>query len=213
MIRSGFSRMAFLVLFGGLLLTGCGPTPTAVDPSGIDISRDPEQSKVPQMEPMTFEKGGWTWTYTPKAHYILRGIVLSRKNYGSDWNAAHSPCDVAMAWGKLVEDGLYEKITWSQSGRWYWWQYGGSFRKGNTFVARYSSNTHIVPANDNVEKAAKSLDRGDIAELEGDLIRIDGKKGGQTKWWVSSTSRRDQGDGSCEVLYLTRVRVDEEVFE
>jgi len=195
------------------LAAACSPAITGVDDSPIDISGDPEQTPIQDPLPITFSKGGYDWVITPRASYVLRGRVLSRKNYRSGWNAVLSPCDVAMAWGKLVEDGLYEKLDWSQSNRWYWWEYGPDFSHENTLVARYSSNTHIIPATPNVARAAKSLGRGDIAELRGDLVRVDGRKGGNTVWWNSSLARTDQGDGSCEVLYLRSVRTGGRVYE
>jgi hypothetical protein len=196
-----------------ILAWGCGPTLTGLDDTPIDISRDPVQEKITDPHPVHFEKGGYDWIIKPLATYELSGLVLSRKNYRSGWNSILSPCDVAMAWGKLVENDLHRRLDWSQTGRWYWWEYGSDFHYDNSFVSRYSSNNHIIPATPNLARAARSLGRGDIAVLRGDLVRVDGRKGGDTVWWTSSTSRKDKGDGSCEVLYLKYLRVDGKVYE
>ena len=80
-------------------------------------------------------------------------------------------------------------------------------------VVRSSSNTHIVPANGVVARAARRLAPGDVAELAGELVRIEGRNGGETVTWRSSLSREDTGDGSCELLYLRRLRVAGKVYE
>ncbi len=208
-------RTVFLVplLLILALIVGCGPTLTGLDDKPIDVYQDPVQENIADPYPIHFEKGGYDWVITPVASYEVQGLVLSRKNYRSGWNSKLSPCDVAMAWGKLVEGDLYKRLSWSQSGRWYWWEYGSDFNQGNAFVSRYSSNTHVIPATPNLARAAKSLGRGDIAVLRGDLVKVDGSKGGNTVWWNSSTSRADKGDGSCEVLYLKYIRIDGKVYE
>jgi hypothetical protein len=80
-------------------------------------------------------------------------------------------------------------------------------------VARYSSNTHVIPATPNLARAAKSLHAGDVAELTGKLVFIKGKKGDYNCWWNSSLSRSDTGDGSCEVLYLERLKTGDHYYE
>ncbi len=207
MFRAG-SFAAFI-----LLLAGCGAAPSGYDPDPIDTSGDPTQETLESAEPIQISRGGYDFVLVPKASYVLRGLVLSRENYYGGWQSLLSPCDVAMAWGELLKDGLYKQLDWSQSGRWYWWQYGPGFSRTNAFVARYSSNTHVIPATPNLAKAAKSLHSGDVAELTGKLVFITGKKGGFNCWWNSSLSRSDTGDGSCEVLYLERLKTGDHYYE
>ena len=75
-------------------------------------------------------------------------------------------------------------------------------------MVRHSSNTHVIPADRNLERAVRLLGSGDIAELAGELVRVEGRKDGRTLVWVSSLTREDTGDGSCELLYLCRFRYD-----
>jgi len=206
-----------VALAGGLLLlSGCSAEPTALDDTPIDTGADPEQGPPTGLAPFRLDRGGYEFTLTPLATYTARGVVVGRENYYSGWNALLAPCDVALAWGALLEDDLYRELSWSQSGRWYWWEWGGSASakvQDERFVARYSANTHIIPADDNLARAAKGLGAGDVVELSGYLVKVDGRKGDFTCWWTSSTRREDTGDGSCEVLYLTRLRVDGKVYE
>jgi hypothetical protein len=199
-----------LLLLGA---AGCGPRPTSEDNSPIDVSQPPDQTAVDNADPIRLEAGGYEFVITPLAHYVLRGIVVSREGYRTGWNAELAPCDVAMVWGELAADGSWRKLAWSQSSRWYFWKWHGQQPFTNEEVVRTSSNTHVVPASSNVARAARSLAPGDIAELAGDLVRIDGRKGQEKVWWKSSLSRTDTGDSSCELLYLRRLRVNGKVYE
>jgi hypothetical protein len=199
-----------LVLLLGL---ACGPTPTARDASPIVVSEDPAQDPVEQPEAVILNRGRIEYRLTPKARYILRGIVLSRSGYSYDAMAKLAPCDVAMCWGKLVKGRQYAQLKWSQSMRWYWWEYGEGFGHDEVWVARWSSNTHIIPADENLGRAVKSLKKGQPAELEGDLVFVDWNAGGEARRWYSSLTRDDQGNGSCEILYLKRVKQGGKVYE
>jgi hypothetical protein len=196
-----------------LLLAGCGPRPIAEDTSPIDVSQPPEQTAVDNADPIRLEADGYEFVITPLAHYVLRGVVVSSESYRTGWNSNLSPCDVAVVWGELAADDAWQKLAWSQSGRWYYWRWRGQQPFTNEDVVRSSSNTHVVPASSDLASAARSLTPGDIAELGGELVRIDGRKGQGKVWWKSSLSRNDTGDGSCELLYLRRLRVNGKVYE
>lgn len=185
-------------------LAGCGPGPTGEEFNGeMNVRLEPEQTPAEGAERIILKSSGFTWMLEPKAGYLVDGIVLSRKCYGSDWNAMLSPCDIALAWGKMVSTGLHRQCRWSQSGRWYYWRYDKDFPFDNNFVAKWSANTHVIPASENLKRALGKVSRGDTVRLEGWLVQLSGSDGKQSYYWNSSLSRDDQGDGSCEVLYLT----------
>ena len=208
-------RMRRSGIAGALLLgaVACGPTPTGEDRAPIDVSQPPEQTPIESPDPIRVSDGGWEFTITPLAAYVLRGVVLSRENYGWGWNARLSPCDVAMAWGDLAADDAWRKLEWSQDGRWYFWRWSGTPPVPAATVVRSTSNTHVVPADESLKRAARSLREGDVAELVGELVRIEGRHGAERVTWRSSLSRADTGDGSCELLYLRKLRVDGKVYE
>jgi len=204
------SVAAAVLLIGA---AGCGPRPISEDPGPIDVSQPPQQSAVEDADPIRLEAAGFEFVITPLAHYVLRGVVVSRESYHTGWNASLSPCDVALVWGELAAADAWRKLDWSQSGRWYYWCWHGHQPFSNGEVVRNSSNTHLVPASSELGSAAGSLAPGNIAELAGELVRIDGRKGNASVWWKSSLSRTDTGDGSCELLYLRRLRVNGKVYE
>ncbi len=158
-------------------------------------------------------KDGYDITITQKAAYTVRGIVVGRENYQSGWNSLISPADVALCWGKLAENGTYKRLKWSQGNRWYFWKAGNDFGYNNDFVAQHSSNNHLIPATPNLTKAVKSLKEGDTVEMTGHLVDVAAAKKSQNFWWKSSTSTTDRGDGSCEVIYLTRLKVHGRIYQ
>jgi hypothetical protein len=172
----------------------------------IDINHDPIQTQLETADPIKVIDGDCLINIRPRASYILTGIVLGRKNYRWGWNAAISPCDLAVAWGKMALTGLHNKVKWSQDNRWYFWRYDDEFPFDNSFISRYSSNTHCIPANENIKAALNKISRGDTVSLAGLLVWITASKGGNDYWWNSSLSREDTGDGSCEVMYIDQIK-------
>jgi hypothetical protein len=215
-MRASKTPRALVYIVGALVLlaaAGCGARPSAEDSAPIYVSGPPEQSRLEDPTPIKVSASGWDFVINPTARYVLRGVVVSRETYGSGWNAVLSPCDVAVVWGELAAGDGWRKLGWSQGYRWYRWRWRGEAPFSSEVIIRNSSNTHIVPATPNVGRAACSLSVGDLAELSGELVRIDGRKGDQWVRWVSSLSRDDTGDGSCELLYLRRLRVNGKVYE
>jgi len=209
-VRSASATLV-VVLVGGL--AACYEPPSRPDPTPIEVRADPGQRPVRDPQPIRLSRGGWEWTLTPRAEYILQGVVVGRERYRFDFNSKLSPCDLAIAWGPLVSHEGFSALDFGQGGRWYFWRAGGRRPIDETFVARFSSNTHIVPARRSLGRIACGVHPGQRVALAGDLVEIEGRKGGRWFHWFSSLSRTDTGDGSCEVLYLRRVKVDGRVYD
>jgi hypothetical protein len=63
---------------------------------------------------------------------------------------------------------------------------------------------HMIPASEGVRNRLLSVRPGQVVDLRGMLVRADGQDG----WhWISSLSRTDTGDGSCEVVWVDSIRV------
>jgi hypothetical protein len=190
----------------------CGPSPSGRDGSTINVLEPPS---VEKQEPgiVKVSKDGFDIAITQKAAYTVRGIVVGRENYHSGWNSLISPADVALCWGKLAENGTYKRLKWSQGNRWYFWRAGEEFGYNNDFVAVHSSNNHLIPATPNLTKAVKSLKEGDTVEMTGHLVDVTAVKKSENYFWNSSTSTADRGDGSCEVIYLTRLKMHGKIYQ
>ena len=204
-------RIAALCLALALVFS-CGPSPSGSDNVPINFLEPPSMEK---QDPLAFRmtRGGYDISITQKAAYTVRGIVTGRENYYSGWNSLVSPADVALCWGKLAENGMYRRLKWSQGNRWYFWHAGDDFGYNNDFVALHSSNNHIIPATPNLAKAVKVLKEGNIVEMTGHLVDVSAVKKSESYRWNSSVSTTDKGDGSCEIIYLTRLKVHGKIFQ
>ena len=196
------------------LMTGCDrPTLTEVELDKIDTSQNPIQKSYKSDEPIIKEFKNGQFTIIPLAEYKISGVVVSKETYSSDWDGEVSPIDLAIAWGKLAEPENNRNITYSQGYRWYHYQWRKGSPVDHSYVISHSSNNHIIPANENIDRAIKTIKRNDRVFLKGFLVNLKGTHKGQTVTWNTSLSRTDIDNGSCELLYVSHVRIETKVFE
>lgn len=145
----------------------------------------------------------------PKAAYQVYAQVMSKKEYLEGWESEISKYDLALAWNKLMLPEYQKGIEYSQRDRFCHIQLENSFPLTNEFINTHSSNNHIIPANHYLEMAISRIKPGDKVFLQGFLVNVEGSVKDQTVWWNSSLSRDDEGDGACEILYVTRAFIDD----
>jgi hypothetical protein len=186
---------------------------TGLDPDEIDTSRDPIQTSYKSDEPIIREIKNGHFTITPVAGYKILGMVVAKETYPSGWEGEISPVDLAIVWGRLAESEYDRYISYSQSNRWYFYQYKAGSPFDNSFVISHSANNHIIPASENIHEAVKTIGKKDKVVLEGFLVNIKGTYKRQPVTWNTSLSRTDTGNGSCELFYVSKVRIDTKVYE
>ncbi len=141
----------------------------------------------------------------PLASYEVRARVLSIERYRMGREADLSPLDFALGWGPMSDAAVIERLSISQSGRWYHYRWEGSPPIEPSLMAKSSANTHLVPADDLVKKRLLNVSKGAVVKLSGYLINVRHNDG----WtWRSSLSRDDTGGGSCELMWVTDVQVE-----
>lgn len=203
---------AFLILLL-VLVCGCsGPVPTATETGTIDTSLEPVQESCRSAE-FSLETKDGHFVVRCAAEYKASVMLVSRESYFSGWNSNLSPVDLAVVWGKLAEPEFDRHITYRQSDRWYFYEYDAQSPAAHSYIVSHSSNNHIIPATDNVLKAIRSIRKKEAVTLEGLLVNISGTHEGQRVWWNSSLSRSDTGAGSCELFYVSKVRIGENVYQ
>jgi len=172
----------------------------------IPVENDPEQVNIDSAEehPTTLQRSGIQWKITPRAEYRIAARVLHRERYYLDWQSSFAPVDLALGWGSLADPKADDWISWSQNMRWYFYHWSEGTPYSTDYIARHSANVHVVPADKNLKYAVLKLERNDLVLLEGNLVDIDGRKGGSTYWWHTSLTRDDTGDGSCELFWVKR---------
>jgi hypothetical protein len=163
-------------------------------PPGILAPLDPLQTEPESLVSWTFRDH----RITPLARFELRARVLSTERYRFDRASQLSPVDFALGWGPMSDSRILGAFTIQQRDRWYFWS-SGTMPIPADQVVSHSANMHMIPSNESVARRLLAVRPGQILELRGQLIRADDKNG----WhWVSSLTRTDTGDGSCEVVWV-----------
>ena len=142
----------------------------------------------------------------PKAEYTLKGVVKSKKKY-SDYPSQISVYDLAIAWGELNDEENEDFITYSQSGRWYYYRYKSGTPVSGDYIAEHSANVHIVHKNEKILDQIKDVKEGDFVLLNGYLVDVDFTENLSDSLWKTSLTRKDTGNGACEILYVESVTI------
>ena len=209
-------QFAFYLVCIILISTSAGcskPVPTDVASGEIDTSSEPEQIPVQNNEQVIINFKNGKFSLKPVAEYSINAEVVSKKSYSYGWQAELAPIDLALTWGKLTEPESEKYVTFSQSDRWYYFEYKNDSPLNESYIVTHSSNNHIIPANENIRLAIKSIKKKDKVILKGFLVNAQGKYDNMDFWWNSSLRRNDTGDSSCEVFYVTKVKKDGYVYE
>lgn len=182
----------------------------------IDVLQEPIQINIKNGETIPVEIKNGKLILTKKAKYDISAVVVSKEKYSKlfgDWTTGISNYDLALAWGQITLPANSKHISYSQSGRWYYYRYSGDSAYGGGYISSHSANTHIIHSTSNVLAAIKSLDEGDYVRLKGYLVYVDGSLNGGKIWWHSSLTRKDTGNGSCEVFYVEEVQIGEKIYQ
>ncbi len=163
----------------------------------IRDAHDPVQRAAPDLEP--WERDGFR--IEALARYQLTARVLGVRAY-DDRSAGLLPIDLAVAWGELAEPGRLAQIEFEQRDRWYYWEYTEQPWGTGEMIPNRSANMHCAPATPELEERLRGLQPGQMLRLAGYLIRA--RRRGS---YISSLSRRDRGDGSCEVIWIDELEL------
>ncbi|HEU5078220.1 MAG TPA: hypothetical protein VFT72_03370 [Opitutaceae bacterium] len=141
-------------------------------------------------------------TITPLARYQITAVVLSRDRYLFDQSADIAPVDLALGWGPMSVAGTINELKFSQSGRWYFYQWNGEPPLETAAIVSHSANTHCLPADAKVRRKLLNVSRHDLVTMEGFLVEVHRDNGNV---WRSSLTRDDSGGGACEVFWITKI--------
>jgi hypothetical protein len=141
----------------------------------------------------------------PLAGFSIDARVLSREDYGFGREAALSPTDLALGWGRMRDDAVLSRLDISQSGRWYQYRWRGESPLPVAEIVRSSANMHMIPADAAAAAALSRVRAGERVRIDGWLVEAVAPDGWR---WRSSLSRDDSGGGACEVVYVCSLTVD-----
>jgi hypothetical protein len=175
-----------------------------------DASAEPVQV-ADGRAPFDHFAGGRRYRLTPRFRWDESARVVGDRAYHFGAAAALLPEDLALAWGPILKPPYAGKISYSQFSRFYFWRTkDGTLDRGT--IVSHSANTHIIPATARLSHAIRCVAEGDDVRLEGWLVDVEGVDDPSFRW-TTSTSREDEGPNSCETVYLTRLTIDERVYE
>ena len=127
--------------------------------------------------------------------------ILGSKVYQDDEQAKFSPIDYAVSWGLFAHPEIARNISVSQYDRYLNWKMDKLPVPADQAM-QMVSNMHIIPANPEIAKQIKQVERGDLVQLRGELVE------GRDKdlVWKSSLSPTDIGDGACELFRVNSIQ-------
>jgi len=164
-------------------------------PSGVLIESEPAQVEIKSAEPIEFG----AYKLKPLARFSVDARVLHRKVYRYDRESKLAPVDLALGWREMSDQAVLDRLTISQSTRFYWYQYQLPPPIPREQIVLRSTNVHIIPATPAVASFCKSLRKGQLVHLEGKLVEATGP---EMNTWRSSLSRTDSGNGACELMLV-----------
>lgn len=188
--------IAALALAGGVALA-LWPERAIRHPPG-ETAPDPPEQELLEETPV-WMRGDYM--LTALATYRIRARVLGRERYYLDDESELSPIDLVLGWGPMSDQAVVDAIDIDQGFRAYtWWTDAAPvpFRE----IELSSANVHILPANDAIEDEVLDLDSGELVELSGYLVQVEGDDGWK---WKTSLTREDTGNGACEVFWVDEV--------
>lgn len=162
---------------------------------------DPIQSEFMEQHITHIDLEGNQIPLTLIAAYEGSFGVKGVEKYSSDNAARVSPRDFILAWGELLQEDVDKEINYSQSNRWYYFNYSKDSLVTGDYISKHSANTHIIPADTSLLKSLKKVKKNDYISLKGYLAIVHFDNGD----WGSSTTRNDTGDGACEIFYVTEI--------
>lgn len=166
-------------------------------PPGVTAGGLPTQVSV--SDEREFERNGYR--IRALARFEVSARVLGAEHYRFDREAQLAPVDLALGWGRMSDTIVLQRISISQRGRFYYWS-TADFPIPRREIETFSANMHMIPADDRVEAALKSVRPGQIVAVRGYLVEARAPDGWR---WRSSMTREDTGAGACELIWVESV--------
>jgi hypothetical protein len=182
---------------------------------GIDSTVDPIQKQAERFQFTLYTSDGSEVKLTSSTAYSISAKVESIASY-DDSMSETVPYDLLLAWGRMADDDVDSTLTWEQADRrgTVSGKLGGSSGPDvdADYVITHVSNSHVIPATDEIARALDTLSAGDMVRIEGRLVDMQMTNGDEVFSVQTSTSRTDQGDGACEIIYVENIKINENSF-
>lgn len=143
------------------------------------------------------------FTLTARAEYQTKAWAIAVDDgVDDDWSIV-VPLDVSLAWGAVANPEVLRHFSFHLKRRYISLGWDADMPLSKNEVMHHASNHHLIPGSAEVMQSLKQIRPGDFVELEGQLVDVRGPPG----LMRTSLSRRDVGNGACEILYVRSVQV------
>jgi hypothetical protein len=192
--------VACVVWWYGSIRSVVLPDPRALRP---EVLRTPVQSST-EMPEFLFTWEGVDYEVTPRAEYMLAGVVVTHNNVGGIGDIYHDANavdlrDLCVMWGESAKEGRYlHGEFWSAP-----WQCFYQPAR-NTIPAALDefSNNHMLSGSKAITEKIRATRIGDQVLVKGFLVEYR-QAGSASAPRGTSLVRDDVGDGACEVVFAT----------
>jgi hypothetical protein len=211
-------RVLFAAAFAFILIaSACGDKPAPVKgASAINVYLDPVQEPCASTEAFQRKITNGSVTMAPVAAYRIAGTVMSKRKYTHGWGSEVAPFDLAIVWGMLTYPQVQKQLSIKHDSlrMAYFRIKGKDLPVDMEYAASHGSNNHIIPASDAIFRAVdRHVKVHDKIVLEGYLVNVEGRNTEQRISMKTSLTREDEGRGACEIIYVTRVQVENKIYE
>ena len=174
-----------------------------------EVKREPVQVET-TIAPFQVEMENTTYTVSPLYTYDIAGLIVSEHRtdalfdyYHDLWGDSLNVKDVCVMWGNNAVSGIYDKMEF-KSGSATCYVKTNDPEAMRTFNITELSNNHLLTTSPEIQKVLKTVRRGDQIQITGYLAEYS-HDGGFSRG--SSINRTDIGNGACETVYVTGIRV------
>jgi hypothetical protein len=184
------------------------PDATRIDATIKDFEPIQQATDEP---PFAVSIHGYTYTLTPRASYDISGLVVSQHRGDAFTNMYHKADpgnirDVCVVWGEAITNGSYRKVRFRSEEFTCYYSWSGVITP--PFNPEKMSNNHLIPATPAVAARIGALHVGDQIRMTGLLVDYTvSRDGAEVLSRRSSMTRKDVGNGACEILYTTGLSV------
>lgn len=167
----------------------------------------------------------------PQAHYQLSGLTVAY-NYNFVFKQSFFDSaalyDLGSSWGKLGDRNFYDSYFSSYSAkteitgsRVLWTEFKTRQRPVTIeYATSHWAHSHIIPANRNIMAALLKIKKWDNVQIEGELVDMEytNPRGKIFEYYTSMSrtdtgSSGDRGNGSCELVYVTSVKIGNVIYQ
>lgn len=163
---------------------------------GVLAADEPRQRLI---ERSAFQFGDYQ--LTPLAEFDIEARVLSVEKYRTDGGASLSPIDFALGWGPMSDSAVLDHFRIRQGAR-FFTIYPDEQAIDMKLALVSAANMHLIPASGTLGDELKRVRPGNIVHMRGQLVSA---LGPNNFTWRSSLTRKDTGNGACELFYVEEI--------